>query len=64
MDNVEPTIRRLIGSAPPVGAAARIRRLEREQERERGKGSDDARGRDEAGDDGEDDGMLHIDVLA
>lgn len=61
MDRVEPIIRTLIGSAPPVGAAARIRRLERDQERERGKGGGDP---DDATDDGQDDGMPHVDVLA
>ena len=63
MDRVEPIVRTLIGSAPPVGAAARIRRLERDQDRERGKNGDGG-DPDDATDDGQDDGRPHVDVLA
>jgi hypothetical protein len=64
MEHVEPVIRKLIGSAPPVGAAARARRLERDQERDRGNDREDGRAHDERTDDGPDDGRPHVDVLA
>lgn len=64
MDRVEPILRTVIGSAPSVGAAARIRRLDRDQERQRGEGHDGGSERDDAADEAPDDGLPHVDVLA
>ncbi len=64
MDRVGPIVRPLVDSAPSVGAAARTRRLERDQEHERGKGRDDHGDREDATEDCPDDGLPHVDVLA
>ena len=64
MDRVEPILRAVIGSAPSVGAAARIRRLVRDQERQRGEGHVGASERDDPAGDAPDDGLPHVDVLA
>ena len=64
MDRVEPIVGPLVGSAPSVGAAARIRRLERDQEHERGKGRDGHGNQEDASEDDPDDGLPHVDVLA